>query len=66
MEHEKYGKGTCVDILPNGKILLYFGTSLKPRLCHLSKLNIVSFSTQCINSLNSFSLWAILLCESEN
>lgn len=30
-----------MDILPNGKILLYFGNSIKPKTCHLSKLDVV-------------------------
>ena len=41
VHHEKHGDGTCVDILPNGKILLYFGNSIKPKTCHLSKLDVV-------------------------
>lgn len=43
VHHEKYGDGTCVDILPNGKILLYFGNSIKPKTCHLSKLDVVCY-----------------------
>ena len=42
VEHEKHGVGTCVNILPNGQILLHFQNSLKSRLCHLSKLTMVT------------------------
>ncbi|XP_066913164.1 E3 ubiquitin-protein ligase HERC2-like, partial [Clytia hemisphaerica] len=45
VHHEKHGDGTCVDILPNGKILLYFGNSIKPKTCHLSKLDVKAQSS---------------------
>lgn len=39
----KHGLGTIANILPDGKILLYFGNSVKFKSCHLSKLDIVCF-----------------------
>lgn len=59
----KHGLGTIANILPDGKILLYFGNSVKFKSCHLSKLDIIpelSFDMSSLTSNMVESLFALL------